>query len=292
MTVDVRRDHSFRIPRPDLTMKIGTPNACTSCHASRPASWAAANVTRWFGTTRSSRPHDGEALASARSLANDAPVRLLSVVTDKTLPAIVRATAVSLLGRWIEPRSGPILEAATHDPDALVRMAAVDVLAMLGDRQRMSAMTSLLADPARAVRIEAARALGTNLAEWSAVQRFNADTAAAHVNLGSYYAERAEFSVARQEYETALRLEPYFAPAAANLADLYRAQGQDDAGERVLRDALARTPEASTLHYALGLLLVRRHDRPAALAELRRAVDLTPADPMLKNALALALANR
>jgi tetratricopeptide (TPR) repeat protein len=290
MTVDVRYDHSFRVPRPDLTMKIGTPNTCTSCHANKPASWAAATVVRWFGPARSSQPHYGEALAAGRSLANDAPTRLLAVVTDSTVPAIVRATAVSLLGRWIDARSAPVLARATHDPDALVRMAAVGVLQTLPAQQRASLLTERLDDPARAVRVEAARGLGVKLSEWTSVQRFNADTAAAHVNLGSLHAERGDFELARQEYEIAQRLEPYFAPAAANLADLYRAQGRDDVGERVLREALARTPEVSMLHYALGLLLVRQHDLAAAIAELRQAARLAPGDPGMQSTLKAALA--
>jgi predicted CXXCH cytochrome family protein len=32
MDVDPRRDHSLRVPRPDLSVKLGTPNACTGCH--------------------------------------------------------------------------------------------------------------------------------------------------------------------------------------------------------------------------------------------------------------------
>src|SRR5262249_6680361 len=32
MVIDVRRDHSFRVPRPDLSLKYGTPNACNQCH--------------------------------------------------------------------------------------------------------------------------------------------------------------------------------------------------------------------------------------------------------------------
>jgi tetratricopeptide (TPR) repeat protein len=32
MTVDKRRDHSFRVPDPSLSLETGTPNACTSCH--------------------------------------------------------------------------------------------------------------------------------------------------------------------------------------------------------------------------------------------------------------------
>lgn len=32
MDVDPRRDHSLRVPRPDLSVKLGTPNACSQCH--------------------------------------------------------------------------------------------------------------------------------------------------------------------------------------------------------------------------------------------------------------------
>ncbi len=32
MDVDSRRDHSFRVPRPDLSLSLNTPNACTGCH--------------------------------------------------------------------------------------------------------------------------------------------------------------------------------------------------------------------------------------------------------------------
>jgi hypothetical protein len=35
MGVDARRDHSMRIPRPDLTVQTGAPNACNACHADK-----------------------------------------------------------------------------------------------------------------------------------------------------------------------------------------------------------------------------------------------------------------
>jgi len=303
MTVDDRRDHSFRVPRPDLTMKIGTPNACAACHADRPPAWAAAQVAVWMGS-QTLPPHYGEALAAGRTAAADAESRLLSVVADDAAPGIVRATAVSLLARWIDGQSGPVIERALRDPDALLRLAAVDVLGALPVQPRASLLAPLIADPVRAVRIEAARALATApdgalaepdrarraraLAEWEDVQRFNADSAGAHVNLGALYAERGDVDRARQEYETARRLEPYFAPASVNLADLYRSQGRDDEGERVLREALARTPEAASLHHALGLLLARRHDLPGAVAELTRAAALAPDDTTAQYMLAVA----
>ena len=302
MSVDSRRDHSFRAPRPDLTVKIGTPNACTGCHANRPSSWAAAQAAAWFGTARTSTPHYGEAIAAGRSAAVDAESRLIAVVTDAAQPAIVRATATSLLARWLDPLSGPVIESAARDPAPLVRMAAVDVLGALPLAMRPRALTPLLADPSRAVRIEAARALATaplqagnrerrdqGVAEWLAVQAYNGDSAGAHVNLGVYYTERGDAVRAEAEYLMARKLEPYFAPAAVNLADLYRTGDRDADGERVLRDALALAPEAADLHHSLGLLLVRRKDLAGALVELKRAAELAADDPDAQYTYAVAL---
>ena len=41
MVVDPRHDHSFRVPRPDQSVTLGVPNACTKCHGDQSASWAA-----------------------------------------------------------------------------------------------------------------------------------------------------------------------------------------------------------------------------------------------------------
>ena len=62
MVVDVRRDHSLRVPRPDLSVSLGTPNACTQCHAERSAQWAAERVAGWYPRGRQTTPHYGIAL--------------------------------------------------------------------------------------------------------------------------------------------------------------------------------------------------------------------------------------
>ena len=292
MKVDDRRDHSFRVPRPDLTVSIGTPNACTPCHATQPAAWAAAKVAEWRGPSKTLKPHYGEALAAGRSMAADAEPRLLAVVGNAQAPAIARASAISLLQRWVDARSMPVIIDALRDPDSMVRLAAVNVLANLPVTERSSVLAPLLGDDIRSVRIAVARALAAvpeqslsvvdralrtrGITEWERAQEFNADTAGAHLNLGAYYAELGDTSRAKTHYETARRLEPYFAPAAVNLADLYRELGNDSAGEQVLRDAIKRTPSVAALHHSLGLLLARRKNLPAALAELKRAADLEP----------------
>ncbi|MCP5163684.1 MAG: hypothetical protein H6990_01310 [Pseudomonadales bacterium] len=49
MGVDPRRDHSIRIPRPDLSAAMGTPNACTQCHSDRDPQWAVTAIMRGWG---------------------------------------------------------------------------------------------------------------------------------------------------------------------------------------------------------------------------------------------------
>jgi Flp pilus assembly protein TadD len=67
-----------------------------------------------------------------------------------------------------------------------------------------------------------------------------------------------------------------FTGATLNLADAYRQSGRDADGEKLLRDGIARTPRNADLHHALGLLLVRKGDKTAALEELALAARLAP----------------
>ena len=46
MGIDARRDHSLRIPRPDLSVSLGVPNACNGCHRDRDAVWAVNELRR------------------------------------------------------------------------------------------------------------------------------------------------------------------------------------------------------------------------------------------------------
>ena len=308
MVIDMRHDHSFRVPRPDLSVSIGAPNACTDCHTDRSAGWARDAVAGWFPGGRSTRSHYGVALdAGRRGLAGAVPA-LTGVAGDPTQPAIVRATAFSLLARQGGPAPADVVRAGLADPDPVVRLGALDAAADLEPGPRLAALEPLLRDPLLAVRSEAARALsdvpaslwrperrgalGDALAEYRAAQQVNADTPEAHANLALVHLALGELDAARREYETALRLAPWFVPAYVNLADLERALGRDDAGETWLRSALRVAPEAAAVHHALGLLLIRTDRRDEAVRELARAAELAPAEPRFAYTFALALQDR
>lgn len=313
MVVDARRDHSLRIPRPDLSVKIGVPNACNGCHRDKSAEWAAANVAKWYGHQPVGFQHFAETLHAGSIGAPGAASALAQLVANREQPAIARASALALMAGDPESVAAASVREGTRDASPLVRRAAARLLpgadphvspdapALLVPR----ASAALLDDPVRAVRIEAADALAgapadalprdvaaalkKAIAEYVAAQELNADRPEAHSNLAWIYAREKRFAKARHELTTALSLDPSFTAAAVNLADLDRELGRDAEGERVLRDAIVRSPNDASLQHALGLLLVREGHEQEALEHLAAAARLDPASVRFAYVYAVAL---
>ncbi len=308
MVIHARHDHSFRVPRPDLTLKVGSPNACATCHADRSIQWVVdAYKARW-GSTREETHHYAEALHAARQARSDAPDLLLRLLDDPAQPAIVRATAVEAMGELGGSVASTALEHAITDADPQVRAAVARSLgAFASDNPAMhvSLLVPLLSDPVRQVRMDAAIALAaTPVAQWPsgsadamnralsevrAAELNNADRAEARMNLASLSLALGDPDAARQEYEAAIRLNPAFAPAYVNLADLRRAQRREPDAESILRDGLEHAPRDAALHHALGLALVRQGRIGEALPELRLAHQSAPDLSRYAYVLAVAL---
>jgi tetratricopeptide (TPR) repeat protein len=197
------------------------------------------------------------------------------------------------------------LQTAVADPDPLVRLAAPRSLTPSASRAAILAAASLLSDPIRAVRVEAARAFaGIDLQslppelqtamvsatkELVAAEMVDVDRPEAHLNLGLLYLRRRQMPEAEAEYRTALRLDPGFVPALVNLADLDRMRGADQEGAELLKKAMAIEPDNADARYSLGLLLVRQHDYAGALELLRRAHELAPDNARYAYVYAVAL---
>jgi predicted CXXCH cytochrome family protein len=290
MIIDKRHDHSFRIPRPDISVKLGPPNACNDCHKDKTAEWSAAAIELWHGPNRKGFQNYAEAFDSARNEETDAAKLLAIVAADRNAPAVARAGALNELGSRVTSAIPALARASLADPDPMVRIGALDMLRDLPLEQRWPIASPLLSDPIRGVRIRAVSLLGDvpsarlsendrrlfNQAteEFVAAQKFNADRPEARTTLGAFYARRGRNGEAEAEYKAALRLSPQFTGASINLADLYRQTGREDAGEQVLRNAINVVPTEGGLHHALGLSLVRLKRLDDALVELRRATEL------------------
>ncbi len=128
MVVDARRDHSIRIPRPDLSVKLGTPNACTNCHTDKAAQWASDSVNKWYRHTPDGFQHFAETLNAGSMGAPGAQQSLERLVADLEQPAIARATALSMLATFVPPATDEAVRAGVRDDWSLVRRASAHAL--------------------------------------------------------------------------------------------------------------------------------------------------------------------
>jgi predicted CXXCH cytochrome family protein len=305
MVVDPRHDHSLRVPRPDLSLRLGTPNACNECHQDKSVQWSVDWIVKWYGPERRAEWRYGQALQAGREQLPTAERELTRLIRDEEAPAIARATALELLTSVLTPASLGTVEEALGVADPLIRIGALRSVEALPPPERLRLALPLLSDPVRTVRLGAVSALigvpaeamsrqqrdlfRSGVEEYRSAQMAVAERAEAHLNLGWLEANLGNLEAAERSYRTALERDPEFVPAYVNLADLYRVQGREAEGERVLREALERNPEVAELHHSLGLLLVRRRQFDRALASLARASELAPADPRFQYVYAVAL---
>lgn len=201
MDVDFRRDHSFRVPRPDMSVDLGTPNACSSCHVKdriervpveqrdslkeyadwlnaaergdeliaglirETDKWCADANDKWYGTDREKPEHFGHALAALRA-GDPAGVQkslAFAMRRDELTPAIARATALDNLATL--GASDAAKAGAELVADAAehptVRAAAVRALSTGNPTTAKRTLLPLISDPARLVRYEATRLLAS-----------------------------------------------------------------------------------------------------------------------------------
>ncbi len=292
MVIDARREHAIRVPRPDLSEALGTPNACNRCHTDRKPSWAAEAMDRWYGTGWRARPQTGSTLHAGARQGVAALPSLMALAEDPALAPIVRATAPTLAQPNLDAQALPAVRKLLAHSDTLIRAAALAALEPLDAPTRAQAAAPLLTDPVRGVRVEAARVLADipddrlppasqasrakALKEYEDSLTLDADWASAVVNLGNLRLRQGRVEDAIAAFQRAARLDPLYAPAWLNQADAWRVAGRDAEGEKALREAMTRMPRHADLQHALGLLLVRKGDKVAALAALAQAARLAP----------------
>ncbi|SDZ84499.1 tetratricopeptide repeat protein [Microbulbifer marinus] len=287
MQVDARRDHSFRIPRPDLSNKLQTPNACTGCHTEKANAWATAVLQDKFGAPP--QKHYGEALYAGRHGLPGAESSLIGLIADESQPDIARATAVSLLPRYLSQTSLQMLQAIAQGDEPLLSLGLAQSLESVPEQIRPALGIPLLYEDDRVTSALAANALFSlpqhnypdavrqqlagALRDYLASETFNGDRPESLTNLAGLHAQRGNPQQAEAFYRRALAIAPYYTPAYINLSELFRTAGREQDAEALLRDALEDVYDKAPIWHSLALSLIRQQRKAEALNYLRRAAE-------------------
>ena len=310
MGVDARRDHSLRIPRPDLTKKLGSPNACNQCHehADKDIDWTIAAFEERWGKTGLLNAHYGELLAEGRRGGPEGMNKLMALAADKSYPGIVRATALAEFARQpSSPAALSVIEDQLKDPDPLVREQAIFGLESTPAAQRFNLIRDMLNDPSRAVRVEAARMLAgaRNLlseaeapawdqaaAEFIDAQMAMSDRASGHMRMALFHSDLGDPKKAESAYRDAVRIEPEAIPPRINLAEMLYQQGRIEDSGKEFQAAVTADPASGVAHESLARYFIRIKQYDKGLAELKKASQLMPEHAATQYFLGVALNSR
>lgn len=282
MQVDVRNDHSFRIPRPDLAQKTGSPDACTSCHQDMETHTAAQTIEKWFGPKINAPLSHGEIFAAADEGDPDAEAKLKTLLKDAEIPAILRASAYSILSNYPSLDTYAKIEEGLKATEPLIRLGAVRASNILPPNRQQGLLAPLLEDEYKAIRVAAFDLIGNPNSNSQASR----DHAAAinqtmwrgegRYNYALFHQRRSNIDLATQNYLSAQQIDPYFPASYVNLADLLRAGNNERMSGQIIDRGLRFMPDDPDLNFSKALHLVRGGQAQAALSFLDKAVTNAP----------------
>ena len=318
MVVDPRRDHSIRIPRPDLTPITGAPNACNQCHTDKDTQWSIDAVKKWYPDTWPEDPRWGPALAAGWQGDPRVGPTLTQLFEDTKRPPYIRASAAQAAQGYLDADALNTAVKQLADDSALVRREAAVLLVAAPPEQRVQALSPLLSDPVRAVRVAAARSLAVGgasknlddaakqklqgvLFEQEAGLKAHADNRGGRAALGGFYEDLGRTSDAIAQYRKAVEFDRRDIDVSMALVRaLINAEQDRQAAaelERILE--LPKPPETPAerwsratgeIHYQLGLLLSGDEQRRSdGLRHLGQAAKRLPDVPRVRYNFALAL---
>lgn len=295
MGVDYRRDHSFRVPRPDLTLALGVPNACNTCHTDKSAQWSEDYIVKWYGISR--KPQYGTYFAQGGNLEPAAVGPLVAMAQSELIPPMVRATSLGILAGYDNNVAAGTLQSLTPDPDPLVRYNAAKGFTPATMDELLRVYVPLLNDPVRSIRMEAAvrlspylaqitdtavvRTLKNTIEEYEQAMLYTGDFPASRHNLGILYTNLGNTREAERQYRLALDIDKLFYPAMANLARVMNLEGNNEEALKIYRELMATQPGLPDLNYSMALLLSEMGRYDEALPFFGKALAETPNNPRI-----------
>lgn len=292
---DVRYDHTFRVPRPDLSAQYGTPNACNNCHKDKTVTWTANAIIKWYGPNRAY--HFAEDLIPASKLDANSQGHILRLLNDTATPSIIKATALYYLKDIKTNTTAQKLIKSIHDKNALVRYQALRSLADFPPEVWLNEVGFALSDKVRAVRIAAAdlyttipapqvppgvyTAFTNSKNDLEKYTLYQTDFATGDALAGDYYLKLNDYNNAERFYLLGLKKDTAMNYARLNLSVLYNIKGENQKALQVLQDALQTDPTNDRIYFNMGLLYNEMKNPAKAEESFAKAVTLKSQNPRL-----------
>jgi predicted CXXCH cytochrome family protein len=308
MGVDSRNDHSFRVPRPDISVEMPhIPNACNLCHNDQNASWATDAMRTWYGKIPKGHQNFAHDMKALRDHAKEAPKGLYEILMSDA-SNVVKVTATEYLGNYPSRQTHMTTLQMLRNSDPMVRRAALQSLESFPVQLRIQETFKALSDSAKLVRMEAARQLASYpleqldstkkqqllnaFKEYEKVLLFTAERPESQLSLAMYYSARGETNAAQKAFDEALLLQDKFVPAYINYSNFLRSQGKEQEALEMLLKGLQAVPDIGILHHAIGLWYVRNKQKEKAIEYLKEALILEPNDARFAYVYAVAIGEK
>lgn len=290
---DLRHDHSFRVPRPDLSVTYRTPNACSNCHQDKSNKYLADAIIKWYGPKR--KYHFADDLIPGSLLNTESETHLKKLIENTQTPNIIKATAAFYLGSIQTQTSLNTLLKLLNNKDAQVRYRALTSLANFQPKSWINAIGPLLSDKVRAVRIAAAdlyitipsteikqqykEAFSEAHKELKKYLQYQTDFSVGNIMFADYYLKLQDYANAEKYYKKGLRKDSQINYAWLNLSSTYNFQGKNTEALKSLEFALKNDSKNDRIYYNMALLYNEMGNKPAAKNSFAKAVALNSLNP-------------
>lgn len=287
---DFRRDHSFRIPRPDLSVKYNTPNACTQCHADKSNAWALENFTKLYGAPKQN--HFSDLLVPGLRDAEYGLDYLLKLANDTSYPEIARASAVKGISNYTHSSAIDNMLKFLKDDSPLVKAATLDALGTMQTNDYVTYFLPLLKDKKRSVRVKAFFAIASLnenqvpkeyakvykivKKEFETTLNVTSDFVGGRIKRADYELKKGHLQEAIKGYESALKIDNLNNIVRTNLANLYYRNSEFAKAEAAFKTIIKQEPAYGETYYSYALLLAELNRTDDAIKQLLLATNYMP----------------
>ena len=224
--------------------------------------------------------------------------KVRDLCAEKVRPAVIRQSLEAML-KQVSGMENPLLEAGAYQSGRrvafrhqgrLVEPIAGQFMFDFGTQEKIVTssprsgpelvVTDVAELFARGIALEEEpRTQDEAIAVYSKVLEMDANHAAAHINLGTLYYNRQEYSAAERHYRSAIEIDPRYALAHFDLGNVLDETGRVQEAIATYKTAIQLAPTYADAHYNLALAYEKIREPRKALQHWRAYVRLDTAGP-------------